>query len=165
MLQTNSREKINATHQCHNLVLLFTGAGVQVNAYCWHGDECMALDWLIPVARRQSDWMIACHRQWRLGVLAEGYGLLNLREFSPSFMITEILFTPLSPKYHILIWQVSPQLSCGDTCQIWMWLNRSNKYFCKREISVTEKLSYGVLINRTQVWHIARERTVVAKVL
>ena len=25
-------------------------------------------------------------------------------------------------EYHVYIWQVSPQLSCGDTCQIWMWL-------------------------------------------
>ena len=25
------------------------------------------------------------------------------------------------------IWQVSPQLSCGDTCQIWMWFRECNK--------------------------------------
>ena len=25
---------------------------------------------------------------------------------------------------HIPIWQVSPQLSCGDTCQIWMWYSK-----------------------------------------
>ena len=24
-------------------------------------------------------------------------------------------------EYHVHIWQVSPQLGCGDTCQIWMW--------------------------------------------
>ena len=24
-------------------------------------------------------------------------------------------------EYHVHIWQVSPQLSCGDTCQIWTW--------------------------------------------
>ena len=23
--------------------------------------------------------------------------------------------------YHVHIWRVLPQLSCGDTCQIWMW--------------------------------------------
>ena len=27
-------------------------------------------------------------------------------------------------------WQVLPQLGCGDTCQIWMWL-KSNRCFCK----------------------------------
>ena len=30
---------------------------------------------------------------------------------------------------HIHIWQVSPQLSCGDTCQIWMRYSLSNWYF------------------------------------
>ena len=28
----------------------------------------------------------------------------------------------LSNQYHIYIWLVTPQLSCGDTCQIWKWL-------------------------------------------
>ena len=31
--------------------------------------------------------------------------------------------------YHIRIWQVSLQLSCGHTCQIWMWFKVSNIYF------------------------------------
>ena len=39
----------------------------------------------------------------------------------------------LDIKYHVYIWQVSPQLSCGDTCQIWMWFKESNSYFCKIE--------------------------------
>ena len=29
--------------------------------------------------------------------------------------------------YHIHIWQVSPQLNCGDTCQIWIWLDGYEK--------------------------------------
>ena len=39
------------------------------------------------------------------------------------------------PKYlldylhHIHIWQVSPQLSCGNTCQIWTWYTIANMYF------------------------------------
>ena len=33
--------------------------------------------------------------------------------------------------FHIHIWQVSPQLSCGDTCQIWMWFGRSNGHLHK----------------------------------
>ena len=32
------------------------------------------------------------------------------------------------PFNHIHNWQVSPQLSCGDTCQIWMWY-ATGKYF------------------------------------
>ena len=27
----------------------------------------------------------------------------------------------LTAEYHVYIWQVSPQISCADTCQIWMW--------------------------------------------
>ena len=37
----------------------------------------------------------------------------------------------LAIEYHVYIWQVSPQLSCGDTCQMWMWFKESNRYFCK----------------------------------
>ena len=35
--------------------------------------------------------------------------------------------------YHIDISHVSPQLSCNNTCQIWMWFKESKKYFCKIE--------------------------------
>ena len=44
----------------------------------------------------------------------------------------------LDIEYHVYIWQVSPQLSCGDTCQIWMWFNESKRYFCK-----IENFAYG----------------------
>ena len=37
----------------------------------------------------------------------------------------------LDIKYHVYIWQVSPQLSWGDTCQIWMLFKEPNSYFCK----------------------------------
>ena len=36
-------------------------------------------------------------------------------------------------KHSLPIWQVSPQLSCEDTSQIWMGLNESNNYCCKIE--------------------------------
>ena len=39
----------------------------------------------------------------------------------------------LAIEYHVYIWQASPQLSCGDTCHIWMWFKESNRYFCKIE--------------------------------
>ena len=28
----------------------------------------------------------------------------------------------LAIEYRVHIWQVSPQLDCGSTCQIWMWI-------------------------------------------
>ena len=39
----------------------------------------------------------------------------------------------LDIEYHVYIWQVSPQLSCGDSCQIWMWFKGSNSYIYKVE--------------------------------
>ena len=44
----------------------------------------------------------------------------------------------LTVTYRVYIWQVSPQLSYGDTCQILMWFEESNMYFCK-----IENFAYG----------------------
>ena len=51
--------------------------------------------------------------------------------------------------YHVYIWQVSPQLSCGGTCLIWKWFNEYNRYFCQIEILLTAKLTNGALITPT----------------
>ena len=50
----------------------------------------------------------------------------------------------LAIEYRVHIWQVSPQLSCGDTCQIWMWFRESNRYFCK-----IENFAYGEISERS----------------
>ena len=50
----------------------------------------------------------------------------------------------LDIKYHVYIWQVSPQLRCGDTCQIWMWFKESKSYFCK-----IENFAYGEINERS----------------
>ena len=44
----------------------------------------------------------------------------------------------LAIEYHVYISQVSPQLSCGDICQIWMWFEKSYMYFCH-----IENFAYG----------------------
>ena len=52
---------------------------------------------------------------------ALGWGLL--RRFPPFRYFPNFSTSPkymLAIEYHVHIWQVSPQLSCGDTCQIWM---------------------------------------------
>ena len=49
----------------------------------------------------------------------------------------------LSVEHHVHIWQVSPQLRCADTCQLWMWLKSKQvllqyiyiKYFAYGEIN------------------------------
>ena len=50
----------------------------------------------------------------------------------------------LAIEYHVYIWQVSRQLSCGDTCQIWMLSKESNRLFRK-----IENLAYGEINERS----------------
>ena len=53
----------------------------------------------------------------------------------------------VSPKYtlaienHVHIWQVSLQLRCSDTCQIWMWHKESNRYFWQIKYFVYDKVN------------------------
>ena len=48
---------------------------------------------------------------------------------------------------HVHIWQMSPQLSCGDICQIWMWFKNSNMCFCKIENVPNGKYNKWTLSN------------------
>ena len=69
----------------------------------------------------------------------QGWGLLS--QFSPFRYFPK--FSALSKhtltvRYRVYIWQVLPQLSCWDTCQIWMWFEESNMYFCE-----IENFAYG----------------------
>ena len=82
-------------------------------------------------------WAHSTMTNWmkRLGPFIEqGWGLLSrfppFRYF-PNF--SALSKHTLDIEYHVYIWQVSPQLSCGDTCQIWKWFNECNKYFWKIE--------------------------------
>ena len=49
----------------------------------------------------------------------------------------------LAIEYHVHIWQLS-QLSCGDTCQIWMRFKECSRYFCE-----IEKFAYGEIDERS----------------
>ena len=45
-------------------------------------------------------------------------------------------------EYHVHIWQVCPQLGCGNTCRIWRWFREPKRYFsCNGEIN-TPDLNY-----------------------
>ena len=61
----------------------------------------------------------------------QGWGLISqfppFRYF-PNF--SALSKHTLANEYHVYIRQVSPQLSCGDTCQIWMWCQECSMYFC-----------------------------------
>ena len=74
-----------------------------------------------------------------------GWGLLS--EFSPFRYFPHFPLLSkqtLAIEYHVYIWQVSPQLSCGDTCQIWMWFRESKRCFCK-----IENFAYGEISERS----------------
>ena len=77
--------------------------------------------------------------------LVQGWGLLSqflpFRYF-PNF--SALSKQTLAIEYQVYIWQVSPQLSCGDTCQIWMWFEKSNMYFCH-----IENFAYGEINERS----------------
>ena len=67
--------------------------------------------------------------------LFQGWGLLS--QFSPFRYFpnfSEWWIQWLPEWYQVHIWQVSPQLCCGDTWQIWTSLKVSNIYFCKINI-------------------------------
>ena len=63
-----------------------------------------------------------------------GWGLLS--QFPPLRFFPNLSGSwkhRLAIEYHVYVWQVSPQFSCGNTCQIWMWFKESSRYFCKIE--------------------------------
>ena len=68
-------------------------------------------------------------------VVVPGVGVTKPISFTGLFFqFLELTKHWLPTKYHIHIWQVSPQLSCGYTDQIYMWFNGSNIYFAKSNI-------------------------------
>ena len=83
--------------------------------------------------------------QIQLSVYLATWGLLS--QFPPFryFPIFSALSNhTLAIEYHVYIWQVSPQLSCGDTCQIWMWFEESNMCFCQ-----VKNFAYGEINERS----------------
>ena len=75
----------------------------------------------------------------------QGWGLLSqfpLFRYFPNFSASPKYM--LANVYPVHIWQVLTQLSCSDTCQIWMWCKWSNRYFCKIENS-----AYGEINERS----------------
>ena len=44
-------------------------------------------------------------------------------------------------EFHLLIRQVSPQLSCANTCKIWMWYRKSKRYFGRIEHCANKEIN------------------------
>ena len=83
--------------------------------------------------------------QWHQSIGGQGWRLLS--RFPPLCYFPNFLTSPkymLAIQYHVHIWQVSPQLSCGDTCQIWMGFKECNRHFCE-----IENFAYGEIDKRS----------------
>ena len=97
-----------------------------------------------PLMPMHQDPLLVCSFIM-LMVPHQGWGLLS--QFSPFRYFPHFPLLSkqtLAIEYRVHIWQVSPQLSCGDTCQIWMWFRESNRYFCK-----IENFAYGEISERS----------------
>ena len=79
----------------------------------------------------ETDWHQTSTIQW-WGLLGRFLPFPHFPNFatSPKYM--------LFIEYHNHIWQVSPQLSCGDIYQIWMWFKEYNRYWFE-----IENFAYG----------------------
>ena len=90
-------------------------------------------------SRQKLQIFLNYHPHW--DQLFTGWGLLNQFPpfcYFPNF--STLWKHTLDIEHHMNIWQVSPQLSCGDTCQISMWFKEFNRYFCR-----IEYFTYGVI--------------------
>ena len=77
-----------------------------------------------------SDKSFAGWVQLSAEAVCQGWGLLKLRSLiSPQANFSILPKYLLDYLHHMHIWQVSPQLSCGNTWQIWTWYTISNMYF------------------------------------
>ena len=125
-------------------------------------EEDIGIFYTLPLScpTTKEDMSIFCNVSWRGSHLltkyllsppspnhlaVQGWGLLS--QFSPFRYFPHFLLLSkqtLAIEYHVYIWQVLPQLSCGNTCQIWMWFRESNRYFCK-----IENFAYGEISERS----------------
>ena len=68
------------------------------------------------------------------------WGLLKLHLLISLWVFFSILQKFLLDSFnHINIWQLSLQLSCGNTCQIWKWYSIGKQYFDNDEKSGLQK--------------------------
>ena len=80
------------------------------------------------------------------------WGWRSLSQFSrfsyfPSFSIVSIYRQPVCVEFNVHIWQVLPQHSCGNSCQIWTSNSKDlTDIFSKPKISLMEKLTDTALV-------------------
>ena len=80
----------------------------------------------------------------------QGWGLLSLFppfRYFPNY--SALSKHALAIKYHVYIWQVSPQLSCGDTCQYECDSKNLAGTLTISKLLLTEILAIGALVTPT----------------
>ena len=72
-----------------------------------------------------------------------------------NFSVSKMLLSKylLDYLHHIHIWQVSPQLSCGNTCQIWTWYTIASMYFGDAE-KLGKRRNGGNWLSNSNPWFI-----------
>ena len=89
------------------------------------------------------------NRHTLLSVYSQEVGVTKPISSDPLFSrFSAMWIYTLAIEYHVYAWQVWP-LSCGDTCQIWLWLKEFNRYFCKIENFVYGEIIEGALVTPT----------------
>ena len=91
----------------------------------------------------------------------QGWGLLS--QFPPFryfHIVSGSWKHTVAIEYHIHIWQVSPQLSCGDTYQIWMLFKASNRYFCKIEYFAYGEINERSFSNPHRWWPVSTQTSI-----
>ena len=132
-------------HDTPQKVQPFTNMGYFVQKYTLHW--CITILHITKQSLRveQTAITFATHNDVRnVPALPSWPGIWLLNQFSlfhyfPHF--SERWKHWLSMEYHFRICQVSPQLSCGDTWQIWMWFLWCDLYFCIEIISPMKKFT------------------------
>ena len=99
----------------YNALLYFSGLRAQIGALL-----------------KRTSYHPGCCRVRDMLSTGKRSGLGGIKAPVINFSIKEIF---ISWKYllrslnHFHIWQMSPQLSCGDSCQKWMWQSTGNQWF------------------------------------
>ena len=90
---------------------------------CWLYSSCVKT--YVP---RQLVFIDTMYQQ--IYFIHPGVGITKPVSSLPLFsLFSEWSKHQLPIEYHVHIWQMSPQLSRGDTCQIWIWFKEYDKYF------------------------------------
>ena len=110
-------QRMTPTSVSLNIKLIITGKKVTRSSAIVTPDQINYVSWTAVV-------LVIKHQAWGL--------LRQFRPFRHFPHISSWSKHKLATGYYVYVWEMSPQLSCADTCEIWMWFEEYNWYFCLR---------------------------------